>query len=427
MLKLILKTQHYVIIFYFLSMCSNIYAQDANAHLKSLLTMAKNNNLQIQIAFNQWKIEEHKIKIMRSLEDPIISYSYIGEAVQTKVGPQRKRYNISQKIPFPGKLKLKEKSQFQRSQIFKERYKSIENEIIKQVKHIYYDLYFMDQSLVVYEEEISILKRVEDVIQRKYESNMVPQQDVIKIQVQFSEIIRKIFLLKQLRQSLNIKLNTVLNRKHTIIFPNITTVNKQEFEYSLTNILNTTMDNRQELLIANLSIKDAEYKKSLAKMAFFPNFTIGAEYIEIENDTIYVKDSGQDAWIGKISVNIPIWFQKIKSQIQEKEYELKKAHNVQSNLKNVVIFEVKDMYSKISTYKKILLLYQTSLIPKAQQFFDISQTGFETGSISFLDWLDTQRTYLRTRLAYHQTMRDYHKSIASLENFVGEKLGGYNE
>ena len=54
--------------------------------------------------------------------------------------------------------------------------------------------------------------------------------------------------------------------------------------------------------------------------------------------------------------------------------------------------------------------------------------GYETGSISFLDWLDTERTYLQTRLAYYKSITDYHKSIANLERVIGkELLGGDNE
>ncbi|MCA9401957.1 MAG: TolC family protein, partial [Candidatus Omnitrophica bacterium] len=44
---------------------------------------------------------------------------------------------------------------------------------------------------------------------------------------------------------------------------------------------------------------------------------------------------------------------------------------------------------------------------------------FETGAMTFLDWLDTERTYLQTRLAYYQAQTDFYKSIALLQQFVG--------
>ena len=77
---------------------------------------------------------------------------------------------------------------------------------------------------------------------------------------------------------------------------------------------------------------------------------------------------------------------------------------------------------KSRAYKDTILLYETALIPQVEQAFNASQTGFETGSISFLDWLDTERTYLQTRLSYYKSITDYHKSIAFLERIVGGHL-----
>ena len=72
--------------------------------------------------------------------------------------------------------------------------------------------------------------------------------------------------------------------------------------------------------------------------------------------------------------------------------------------------------------KEVVDLYETALLPQAEQAFDASQTGFETGSIGFLDWLDTERTYLQTRLAYYKSIVDYNKLVAQLERLVGEEL-----
>ncbi len=90
-------------------------------------------------------------------------------------------------------------------------------------------------------------------------------------------------------------------------------------------------------------------------------------------------------------------------------------------MENQVNYEAQDLYFKINAYQDIVLLYETALLPQAQQAFDSSQIGFETGSITFLDWLDTERTYLQTRLAYYKAITDYHKSIAFLERVDGEE------
>ncbi|MCG8431627.1 MAG: TolC family protein, partial [Candidatus Omnitrophica bacterium] len=113
--------------------------------------------------------------------------------------------------------------------------------------------------------------------------------------------------------------------------------------------------------------------------------------------------------------------------LKAKEEELKAARERKEGVENEVSYEVHDLYLRITSYRDIVSLYRTALLPQAQQAFDSSQTGFETGSVSFIDWLDAQRTYLKTRLAYYKAVTDYHKAIAFLERAVGSEIGGSDE
>ncbi|MFC1510692.1 TolC family protein, partial [Candidatus Omnitrophota bacterium] len=125
-------------------------------NLSSLVATALQNNPQVQSAYHKWKASEAKIKHVKSLPDPMVSYVYFGENVQTRVGPQEQKYAISQKIPFPGKLKLKAKAQISQAKIFEEKYKALKDDLIKNVKFAYYDLLWIDKALLISVEEKEI-------------------------------------------------------------------------------------------------------------------------------------------------------------------------------------------------------------------------------------------------------------------------------
>jgi len=395
---------------------------DASSNLSALIEEAKQHNPKIQSAFNAWKAAQYKTTVSQSLEDPMVSYSYMGDEVQTRVGPQEQRFGVSQKIPFPGKLGLKGKAQSKEAQVLQERYEAIQNEIIKEVKFVYYDLYWVDRSIEVNEEEKAVLERLEKVAQRKYESNLSTQPDVIKIQIELSNVIEKLFLLRQNRESLNVRLNSLLNRGSSEKILKVSEISAQEFNYSLEEVLEKAQHSRQELIAAALAVEKAQYEQSLAKMSYLPDFTVGAEFIDIGSGATTMVNDGEDAWMGTVSVNLPIWFWKNDAQIKEKKAALETARKDQKDIENQVAFEVQDLYFKISAYQDVVLLYETALLPQAEQAFDVSQTGFEAGVLSFIDWLDTERTYLQTRLAYYKVVTDYHKSVAYLERAIGEDL-----
>jgi outer membrane protein TolC len=403
-----------------------VHAQEIDT-LHVFIQRALDNNPEIKQAYHSWKAAEYKINHVKGLPDPNLNYGYLGENIETRVGPQEQKFGVSQKVPFPGKLKTRGEVQEKEAQILKQKYEATKNEIIKDVKFAYYDLYWIDRALEINEEEKAILEDIEKVAQRKYESKLSSQQNVIKLQVELSKIIKKLSLVRQNRKSVVARINRLLNRKIDMSIDPIVQIEIEDFSYDLEDIIAKSKESRQELLAASLAVEKSEFEKSLAKMEHLPDFTFGYEYIEIGGGHTSSIDDGKDAWMGKISVNIPIWFGKIQSEIKAKEEELKAAKEKQEDIENSVSYEVQDLYFKITTYREIVTLYETALMPQSQQAFESSQTGFETGSVSFIDWLDTQRTYLQTRLAYHKAVSDYQKTIAFLERVIGVKLGGHHE
>ncbi|MBU0478208.1 TolC family protein [bacterium] len=415
-----------LIILIFYSLFSLLFAEsilkEKTIVLQDLVNEAIGNNPEIQAAYYNWQAAMEKIKQVSSLPDPKAKYTYFGEKVETKVGPQEAKYGLSQKIPFPGKLSLKAKVQSKHVDMFREKYEATKREVIKNIKLVYYDIFWVDKAIQITEEEKTILESLERVAQRKYESDIVPQQDVIKAQVELSKLINKLFLLKQNRKSLEAKMNSILNRPKGTELRRIDTVKPIEFKYKLDELHQIAKSSKQELLIANLDVERAEHEKSLVRLDRFPDFTFGFDYIQVGNGHTSVSNDGQDAWMGTVSVNIPIWFGKLRYQLKEKEVKLAASKKNYQNIENSVTYEIEDVYFKITTYKDIILLYKTALMPQTEQSFEAARTGYETGRVDFLNWLDAERALLQTRLAYYKVIVDYQKSIAFLERVVGKNL-----
>jgi cobalt-zinc-cadmium efflux system outer membrane protein len=197
-----------------------------------------------------------------------------------------------------------------------------------------------------------------------------------------------------------------------------------EFDYDLGELHTIAGESRQELVAARLNIERAQYEKSLAMMDYIPDLTVDFEYIQVGKGKTMQPNDGQDAWMTSFAITVPLWFDRISNKIKEKKALLKSSQENYTNVQNDVYYEVEDMYFKISTYKDVILLYETALIPQSEQAFDASKTGYETGRVDFLNWLESERVLLQTRLAYYKSIADYQKSIAYLERVIGRDLRG---
>ncbi|MFC1708565.1 TolC family protein [Candidatus Omnitrophota bacterium] len=396
--------------------------ENKSESIELLIEEALQNNPQIQSVYNSWKAAEYKSRWVRGLPDPMAKYTRFGDNVETRVGPQEQKYGVSQKIPFPGKLSLKGKSQDKHAQMLKEKYEATKQEVIKKVQFIYYDIFWVDKAIQITEEEKAIIETLEKVAQRKYEANRASQQDVIKAQVELSRLIDRLFMLRQNRKSLVAKLNSILNRPIDAILQSVDGVESKEITHKLEQLHVIAKERASELLVADLDVERAEYERSLAKLDYFPDFTLGFDYIEVGSGHTSASNDGQDAWMGTIGVTLPIWFDKLNAQVEEKEATLESRRNSYQDAENYIKYEVEDLYFKIVTYKDIISLYKTALIPQTEQAFEAARTGYEAGKVDFLNWLESERVLLQTRLAYYKAIVDYQKSIAYLERVIGKSL-----
>jgi outer membrane protein TolC len=397
-------------------------SEDEVVALDSLINEALANNPKVKAAYNEWQAAQFKIRQVASLPDPMVTYAHFGKNIETRVGPQENKYGISQRIPFPGKLGLKAKAQDRHAAIARERYEATKREVIKNIKFVYYDIFWIDKAIQIVEEEKSILQSLEKVTQKKYESNISPQQDVIKAQVELSKLIDKLFILRQNRKSLEAKMNSLLNRTHGDSLGRIAEVKPATFEYKLERLYEIAHAESQDLVAADLNVERAKYERSLAKLDYFPDFTFGLDYIEVGAGHTTHPSDGEDAWMGKVAINIPIWFHRLNAQLNEKKAQLEASKESYKNIENSLIYEIQDLYFKINTYRDIVSLYKTALMPQTEQAFNAAKIGYESGRVDFLNWLDAERVLLQTRLAYYKAIVDYQKSIAYLERVIGKDL-----
>jgi len=70
---------------------------------------------------------------------------------------------------------------------------------------------------------------------------------------------------------------------------------------------------------------------------------------------------------------------------------------------------------------QIVLLYTSGYLKQAQDSRDISEYAYKRGAASLLDFLDAERSYRATQLAYRQALAAYMLSIEQLRQAVGTR------
>jgi cobalt-zinc-cadmium efflux system outer membrane protein len=86
-----------------------------------------------------------------------------------------------------------------------------------------------------------------------------------------------------------------------------------------------------------------------------------------------------------------------------------------------VLSDVANAYEALKSNDEIVQLYTSGYLKQAQDSRDISQYAYGRGAASLLDFLDAERSYRSTQLAYRQALAAYMIALEQLKEAVGAR------
>ncbi len=390
--------------------------------LPELIEEALSQNPQIKAARNEWEASLQVIPQVKSLPDPMLSYSYFGQSVETRLGPQRNKFSLSQKFPFFGKLSLKGEIARKGASVLEEQYMAVKLNIVLKVKKDFFSLFWLDRAIRISQEEKEVLERLAKIAGMKYETGKASQQDVLKAQLEISKVLDKILILNQRRKAINAELNALLNRRPHSIIGEVEAFEIPELKVELEKLYELAREMRPEMRKVRHFIEKNEERLKLAKKNYFPDFKLMVDYIDIGAGATNNPKDGRNSWMASVGINIPIWRKKLRASVAEAATKLKASQDSYNNIENVTLSQVNEFFFEVKTAQEQVELYRYSLLPQAEQTFKASEIGYLTGKVDFLNLLDAERMVLLIRIGYFKTIADLGKSLAQLERVIGKDL-----
>jgi len=387
-------------------------------NLDSLVQKALANNPAIKAAESHWQAVSERPKQVRSLPDPQFSYSRFVESVETRVGPQKHVFTLSQSIPFPGKLGLKGKIAKEDASAARQNYEAVIRDVVFRVKSAYYDLYWVDRSLDILNRYLRLLTDFTKVAGQKYATGQGIQANVLKSQVEVSSVLEKKLTFQKMRESITARLSRLLNRARTAV-GTVVEIDTSRLQLQEDVLVATALANREELIGLKAMVRKSEYKRSLARKDFLPDFSLKANYIDVREGLSTAPDAGKDAWSLTFGVNLPIWLGKRNAAVREAEKEISANQQAFEDLANQVKAEVWDLHAQIELTSRTLDLYEEGLLTQAESSLESALSSYRTGKLDFLDLLDAERMLLNLNLGYVKEQAGYQKYVAALEKAVG--------
>jgi cobalt-zinc-cadmium efflux system outer membrane protein len=363
-----------------------------------------------------------------SLPDPMISFNAlnlptdsfsVSQEAMTQV-----QFSISQKLPYPGKLALKESAARRMADVADSTVEEMRLKLNQDVKTLWWQLFLLDRSLDVIEINKTLLRQFIEIAQTKYKVGQGLQQDVLLAQLELSKLIDHTIQLTSARKQSSAQLNALLNQpsNRAIQLPVLA-----EIDITLPTLISAESvfalaeQHRPALTQQRLLIDVATDRQKLAERDLLPDFNVGAAYGFRDGNNPNGSNRA-DLMSFQVGINVPIFAEhKQKMAISQRHSEVKQQ---QFALQDRWLSIQADITSTIAEYeqaKEQVLLFKTGIIPQAHQTVASMLAGYQVNKVDFLNLIRAQITLYNYQTNEWKAVSDAKSALAKLVATVGEE------
>ena len=261
-------------------------------------------------------------------------------------------------------------------------------------------------------QDLESFKRTVDISQSQYKAGAISEGDYLKIHLQLLQFQQDVssaqLALVQARANLRQYLGYDAVPDDFDVAGDLAYVpvhaNKQDLEL-------LALQRRPDLLAAKQGITAADSQYKLARANGKRDLTTAFTYTHVAG----ISSAGFTA-----SIEIPVW-DRNQGEIARTHYAIAGAQESEKAAEDIVRNDVDNAYGGFQSADQIARLYESGYLKQAQDSRDISEYAYRRGAASLLDFLDAERSYRATELAYRQALADYMLAVEITREAVGTR------
>ena len=389
-----------------------------NLTLQTALAYGEQYNSQLQAAYNQWMGAEENIRVQKALPDPLLTYGYYLESVETRVGPQEQSFGISQRVPAFGKRSVMKAIATDVAHAAEQNYQREKLILDQSIANAYAELYYLKRSIAITQDRIRLLRNLEEVARTRYKAG-APMGPTLQAQIELGRLEDQLNSLNDQIKPREAALNALLNQPADTALSLDERLPYRTVPDDQTNLVKDLGQTSPELKELTARLEQGGNQLKLARRDRLPDVTLGVMYIDTGDAAMPVSDSGKNPVIGTIGINLPIWIGKNQSRIRAAAHQQMAAQLLLENRTQTLEADLQQALFRLRDADRKISLYKASLIPKAVQSLEVNRQAYEAGSMEFINLIDSERMLLEFELAHERALADHLIARAELSRLTG--------
>jgi outer membrane protein, heavy metal efflux system len=278
------------------------------------------------------------------------------------------------------------------------------------VASLFVNVQLAESTLELAELDLKSFGQTVDLSELRYKAGAISEDDYLKIKLQLLQFetdfqqaqLAKVQALSDLRQLLGYE-------SVSADYDVAGAFDYQPVKGNLDDLQLKAMQNRPDYRAAREGVTAANSQYDLQK-------AIGKQDVTVQGNYSHTGGINTASFYG--SIPLPI-FNRNQGEIARTRFAITQAEEQEKATSGQVMTDVRDAYEALRENDRVIQLYRSGYLEVAQKDRDISEYAYKRGAVSLLDFLDAERSYRATQLAYRQALASYLLALEQLREAVG--------
>lgn len=328
----------------------------------------------------------------------------------------RTRYQLMQELPWFGKRDLQKEIALFDADSADGRANATWTDLAAKIKSAHAQLYYIHQSERLTREILDLMVRLERVTLSRYSAGLTAQSDVIRSQVEQTNLRNELVALEGEKQMAHARLNMLLGRPATapLTPPDVLRDVPPPAKLAAEALQDRVRGRNPTLLAEEAKIRSAEKSRQLTYKNRYPDFAVGFAPVQYRNS---VKE-----WELMVEVNIPLQQGSRRAQEREAEAMLSAARTRKEAAENEALAALNESLAGLQAAQRTERTIVDSLLPQAELTYQAATASYENGKVDFATLLDAQRQIRMAKQSRLKAQTDAQTRLAEIEKMLGEEL-----
>ncbi len=343
----------------------------------------------IQAARCQWVATLHQYDQAQYLEDMITQFRAFTNGLKIETGKPLHRERQKDFFPYPGTIALKGELIREQVRLGELEWRRTLRDAVVRAGKLYFELQYLIRAEKTAREDLELFNSLIAVLEERYRTGAASQAELLKLQNERSRHEDLIRDFSSLANAARARINAALGRSEALPLGEPQSSTLAERPDGIETLMEDAQTGRQEVMLAEARVIRAQLAIRLGEVMNRPPASVAG----MKPHPAYAQAES--------------YLAEMRRRLEARELELREARAQTEGMG-------RDALERLDESRRQVALIEDVIQPQTQSIYETTLSDYVAGRSTFLDLLDAERKWVRTRLELHRAHRDLNLSILHL-------------